>query len=1049
MPWELDEHQREAVESEEQAVMVVAGPGTGKTRVLTARIVWLTEEKGVDPDKILAITYTNRATAEMRTRLHGRSPDKGDSPASEVQVSTFHSWAYQLVRKYYEILDYPREPVVFDEDAQEQLLMRLLGERRIPEEAIPVRHLKQLLDRVKAEVAYPLMDSRYDPEHFELISDLFRSYQEELRLRGALDFADILLNALRLLYMHPDIRDEILSGIEHLLIDEFQDINPAQYRLIEAMSYPGLYLFAVGDEDQTIYAFRGSSGVFIDQFVADFNAKLIPLGTSYRCSDGILYSAGSLIAKNQRFYQLAPKPPSDLRLHPPLGIFELEDEEEEAHVTAKLINSWVKAGAEYRDIAILYRVHYLADECESYLINQDIPVLRLLPDRQRDEVPGDPLPLLRLASHDTEWDWDRAIGLPRDRLGELDDLRVRLAAIREGVPLHTLLGRPSRFKKLSSLARTQLSRLDKFVKALRRKEPTEAPSILLNLVTAHLYESKSPWRKDEDQWLKMEERTLCGIDCVPAATVLDEWRDSKDGIRIFHAPTITALLAAGMLETACVEILGIKVERIALPFPGDEMIEFPVDGRPVCLVGLNYSPEMFFLTETLLSGATYLSPEGVSDTAPESAAYKESYILALVAHKFASDLVGYRPGGGEDEVIVFFDLETTGTNIFRSEIVEIAAIKVLLKGGEYREVGEFHSLVKPRSSIPAGAKAVHGISDDDVSDAPSIADVLPRFLEFIGDAPLAGHNIDKFDVPILRRYASEVMDGVVPNLTLDTLPISRRMYPDEPHRLGVLADKFGIDKGTAHRALDDVRTNIGVFNELIATDDDTRARAFSQDLPVILAVAYAVDQDTDADAAIVNTAAARLIARYEGEIGEYPFVVSLAEDLSPRGLDTVVNTLKTLSRTSFEMSSEDTALAGRIALLREEALRLEDESSDVSLAEFLAHIALLTNGDFDSDEDAVRMMTLHAAKGLEFERVIILGLEQGNLPHRLALGKTVSEIEEERRLMYVGITRARKRAALVYVRRRNGFWRSKSMFLHELPKIATKTYRTKDRISGE
>ncbi len=1053
MPWELDDQQREAVECPDRAVMVVAGPGTGKTRVLTARVVWLTEYEGVDPSRILAITYTNRATAEMRSRLAskriGDGEDEHPSPASEVSVSTFHAWAYGLVRKYADALEFPREPVIFDEDAQEQLLRRILGRLRIPEEALPIRNLKQILDRVKADVACPVMDARFDPEHYELVAGIFKAYQEELQIRGALDFADILLTALRLLYMHPDIRDEILGSMDHLLIDEFQDINSAQYRLIEALEHPGLNLFAVGDEDQTIYAFRGSSGVFIDQFVADFHARLIPLGSSYRCSSAILYAAGSLIAKNRRFYQQIPHAPEGVRENPPIGVFELEDEDEENRLVGKLIKSWVEAGCEFRKIAILYRVHHLADDCESALINDDIPVLRLLPDRQRDEVPGDPLPLLRLAAIDTEWDWNRAIGLPRDRLGELDDLRVRIAAKNEDVPLFRLLGRPSRFKKLSALARYQLAKLNRFVNALRGKSTDEAPSALVNFVVGHLNDCRSPWLANEDEWLKNEENILSGFDRISPGAILEEWRGSKEGIRIFHAPTITGLLTARMLYDSCEEIIGIGAELVPLPFSIEGKADFPVDDRPVCVVGLNYPPETFFPKGTLLPRALYLTNEGVSETPPDDLQAEESFQLALTAHRFISDLVGYRPGGGEDEILVFFDLETTGTNIFRADIVEIAAVKVLLKDGEIHELGQFHSLVRPGFPIPAGASAIHGITDDDVADAPLPEDILPRFLEFIGDAPLAGHNIDSFDLPIVRRHAGELLDSVVTNLTLDTLTLSRRLFPGEPHRLEVLAEKFGIDTGTAHRALDDVRTNIAVFNEMIAIDEGFRARSFSQDLPVIFAVAHAVDEMTDIDPAFIMNAASRLLATHEGEIETLPFFKSLQGCLTQRGEANVLGILKGLSRGSFEISLDENALESRIQMLREEALRLEDERPDVTLGEFLAHIVLLTGGDFDSDEDAVRMMTLHAAKGLEFDRVIMLGMEQGNFPHYLALNKTVAEIEEERRLCYVGITRARQKAALIYARRRGGRWRNKSMFLYELPKNAYKTYRTKDRVSGK
>ncbi len=1064
MPLELDNAQREAVESPERAVMVVAGPGTGKTRVLSSRVRWLTEYQGVDPSKILAITYTNRAAAEMRSRLLPRkletvkasAPESGKSdlenpisPASEVTVATFHAWAYRLVRKYHRALGFNREPVIFDDDAKEQVLRKILAERRIPEEAAPVRHLKQHLDRVKSEVACPLMDIRYDPEHFETLMDIFRSYQQELDLRGVLDFSDILLTALRLLYLHPDIREEITGSIEHLLIDEFQDINSAQYRIVDALEHPGLSLFAVGDEDQTIYAFRGSSGVFIDRFVADFGAALIPLGSSYRCDAGILYAAGSLISNNGRFYQRAPNPPDDLREKPPIGVFEVEDEEEEAKIASKLIKSWINAGCEYREIAILYRVHYIADACESILIDSGIPTLRLLPERQKNLIPGDPLPLLKLAVIDTEWDWDRALGLPRDRLGELDDLRIRLAARKDDAPLYRLLNQPSKFKHMSALARSQLAGLNKFVRKLRNRADKDAPSELLNLAVKHLDENRSPWNKAEDEWLANEISIMQGFEKISPGVILDEWHASDDGIRIFHGPTITAYLAAKILMDLCEEILGIEAERIPVPFDRAEIGSSYIDSRPGVIIGLNSSPDIFYPPETLLPRATYITGEGVSDHQPENPVMEENVLLVLASLNFSSKLAGYRPGGGEDEILVFFDLETTGTDIFRSEIVEIAAVKVHLKGDDIRELGHFHSLIRPNKPVPASAQAIHGISDDDVRDAPHATEIIPGFLDFIGDAPLAGHNIDSFDLPILKRYAGELLNRVVQNLTLDTLPLSRRLFPDEPHRLTVLAEKFGIDTGTAHRALDDVRTNIEVFRKLTEIDESFRARGFLSDLPLILALAHAVDDNRESDPVFINQAAIRRFTAYDGEIEKHPFIETIKDDLTPGGLKNIIGILKTLARSIILETPGNPLLTGRIEMLREEALRLEDEHPEIMLGEYLGHIALLTDGDFESDEDAVRMMTLHAAKGLEFDRVIIIGMEQGNLPHRLAMNKTVLEIEEERRLLYVGLTRARKRAALVYARRRNGRWRGQSMFLHELPRRSYKRFRTKDRISGK
>ncbi|MCX6645048.1 MAG: exonuclease domain-containing protein, partial [bacterium] len=653
------------------------------------------------------------------------------------------------------------------------------------------------------------------------------------------------------------------------------------------------------------------------------------------------------------------------------------------------------------------------------------------------------------AAIDTEWDWDRALGMPRDRIGELDDLRVRLAARKEDIPLYRILNQPTRFRHMSALAGSNIAKLNKFVKRLRNLCNSEAPSGLLNTVIDHLRENEPPWTGKEDTWLSGEESALKGFDRFSPEAILEEWRGNKGGIRIFHAPTITAYFAARIISDLCEKVLGVDAERIPVAHSGTEPANMPIDTRPAVIVDLELPASRVFPSETLIPRAIYLTGEGISDSPDQNSSSNEKFNVVLAAHRFGSELAGYRPGGGEDEVIVFFDLETTGTDIFRSEIIEIAAVKAHLKGGEVRELGYFHSLVKPDNPIPKSAESVHGITDKDVRDAPHAIDILPRFLEFIGDSPLAGHNIDTFDFPILKRYAGSLLNRVVPNLTLDTLPLSRRLFPGEPHRLPVLAEKFGIDTGASHRALDDVRTNIKLFHRLIEIDEAYRARGFLAELPLMMSVAHAVDEAPDSDPAFINDAAARKLATFEGEIENHPFIKSIKNDLTDSGLKNITGIIKGLARMHISEPLEASLLKERIQMLRDEALRLEDEHPDISLSEYLAHIALLTDGDFDSDEDAVRLMTLHAAKGLEFDRVIIIGMEQGHLPHNLALRKTVQEVEEERRLCYVGLTRARKRAALIYARRREGRWRGKSMFLFELPKISYKLYKTKDRVSGK
>jgi DNA polymerase III epsilon subunit family exonuclease len=1053
MRWELDENQKQAVESPEKSIMVVAGPGTGKTRVLTARAQYLIESQGVDPSRIIAITYTNRAAAEMRTRIASSNREQTEfgvgnpSGISEISVSTFHSWAFRLVREHHKILGFTREPVVYDDEASEQFIRLILGRKRIPEEVFPVRNIKNTLDSVKSMIACPVGNRRVDPEFTEQVYDLFRAYQEELTLRNALDFNDILLNALRLFFLHTDIKDEIAGKIDHLLIDEFQDINSIQYMLVKEIYREGMNLFAVGDEDQTIYGFRGSSGEYIDRFVSDFNGVLIPLGTSYRCSNEILYAAGSLIGNNRRHYQIPPRAAKNIKENPPVAIYEMEDEDEESRLVAKQLRAWAEAGCAYRDMAVLYRIHNLADDCERELINSGIPVQRLGNDPHRKEIPGDPTPFLRLAVADSEWDWEKAIGIPRERLGELDDLRLRLEAQRKNEKLDKIISKPSSFKHLSALARNQLSEINRFVKKLRKMTESDAPSMIVNEVSSHIAENTPAFLPVEDDWIRKKELEISGFDEFTPGAILEQWGKSKDGIRIFHAPTITSLISANMLQRACEKILKIKSEVIPFPFNANEKAKYPVDDRPACVIGLNLRQAGLFPESTLVSQVLYIYPGSVAFSPVEVQGQQENFAIALTTHRVISELTGFRPGGAKGEQIIFFDLETTGTDIFNSEIVEIAAVAVHLRDGDIRESGEFHSLVKPMNPIPAGASNVHGIKDDDVKDAPSIKEILPKFIEFIGDHPLSGHNIEKFDLPILRRWCGIHLKDTIPNLFIDTYPMSTRLFPGEPHRLEVLAEKLAVKHGQAHRALDDVRMNIGIFKKMLVIDESRRARSFSSEVALELGVAMFLDDDYSGESEHLKNAAGRYISSVGSEVAEIPFVKSLRESLTKQAWTRLVNIVTDLSRHVVEEEELNVRIRSRVEFMRDEALKLEDENSDVSITELLAHISLLTESDFESDEDAVRMMTLHAAKGLEFDRVLIIGMEHGTLPHRLALNKTVEEIEEERRLLYVGLTRARDKVGLSYVRHRNGMWRGPSMFIREIPRNAVKKLKSRRKIS--
>src|SRR5689334_9313983 len=292
----LNPQQREAVTHGPGPLLVLAGAGSGKTRVITSRIAWLIGERGVHPASILAVTFTNKAAAEMLSRVERMVPSIGGRP----WIGTFHSTSLRMLRRYADRLGYTKSFAVYDTADQLTLVRRCMRELQMSDDAFPPRSILSRISHAKNELIGPAEYEKHNLDFFGArVAEVYRLYQKRLREYDAMDFDDLIGKYVQLLGEHDDVREEIHNRFQHLLIDEYQDTNRAQYALIKALAGDRGNIVAVGDEDQSIYRFRGADINNILNFEHDFpGAKIVKLEQNYRSTGNILDAATGVVAHN-------------------------------------------------------------------------------------------------------------------------------------------------------------------------------------------------------------------------------------------------------------------------------------------------------------------------------------------------------------------------------------------------------------------------------------------------------------------------------------------------------------------------------------------------------------------------------------------------------------------------------------------------------------------------------------------------------------------------------------------------------------------------------
>ena len=362
----LNAPQREAVTSGEGPLLILAGAGSGKTRTLTRRVAWLIREQGVAPWRILAVTFTNKAAAEMKERLRQLLGD-----AELPWVATFHATCVRILRREIAVLGFTSAFTIYDDQDQERLLREILRELDVSEKLLRPRAAAAAIDRAKNAGLMPDEIERGD-SFADLVARVYERYQLRMRQANALDFGDLLLYALRLFEDHPEVLARYQERFQYLLVDEFQDTNRIQYRLVELLAARYRNLCVVGDDDQSIYRWRGADVGNILGFERDFSGcKTIRLEQNYRSTRTILDAAGAVVAKNvgRKGKTLWTENPSGERI----TLETLPDDLEESRFVAAEISRLKQSGRRCRDIAVFYRTNAQSRVLEEALVRERLP----------------------------------------------------------------------------------------------------------------------------------------------------------------------------------------------------------------------------------------------------------------------------------------------------------------------------------------------------------------------------------------------------------------------------------------------------------------------------------------------------------------------------------------------------------------------------------------------------------------------------------------------------------------------------------------------------
>ena len=607
----LNPAQREAVEHVHGPILVLAGAGSGKTRVLTMRIAALIDRHGVPPERIFAVTFTNKAAGEMKHRI-GRLLDRDPSG---LWIGTFHSLSARLLRREAELLGFSRRFTIYDEDDRLGLIKRLMEQRSHSTKLFPPRAVQSLISAAKNRMVPPseLAGSSPFDRLAQVAADVYGALGPALKAANAMDFDDLLLHPLTLFREHPDRLKAYQARFNFVLVDEFQDTNKAQYELIRRLGSHG-NVFAVGDDDQSIYGWRGADVRNMQEFLRDFEgARLVRLEENYRSTQVVLDAANGVIAENSG--RIGKTLTTRRHGGEPVTLLAAADERDEAEWVARELEKRSAAGEwTLSEMAVLYRTNSQSRALEEAFRRAGVPyrLIGATSFYERREV-KDLLAYLRLVANPADDEaFLRAVGVPRRGLGDTSLATLGRAAAQWGKPQLETARIAERVPDLRPNVREAFRRFAEFIDGLTGRAQTLPPAeVLEQLIRAIDYEAylHAEGPEGADRWENVRELVASAADWseevsddpesgTPLERFLEEAallsaNDSivgnEDGV------TLMTLHTAKGLEWPVVVLTGLEHGLFPLA-RAEEQPDGLEEERRLCYVGVTRAKDKLYLT---------------------------------------------------------------------------------------------------------------------------------------------------------------------------------------------------------------------------------------------------------------------------------------------------------------------------------------------------------------------------------------------------------------------------------------------------------------------
>lgn len=653
----LNDRQREAASKIEGALLILAGAGSGKTRTITYRIAHMIKEIGISPYSILAVTFTNKAAKEMKERVE----DLIGEDAKKTMISTFHSFGLRLLRIYGDRLGYSANFSIYDVDDQKRVIKGILKELVVKDKNLTEGIIASKISKLKEEETpieeYEKSEGNYN-QNAKIIAEVYRRYNIVLKNNNGMDFSDILVNTKKILEI-PDVLNRIQEKFRYIMVDEYQDTNNIQYNIINKIAKKYGNICVVGDENQSIYGFRGANIQNILDFEKDYpDAEVVKLEENYRSTSVILDAANAVIKNNTsaRDKKLWTKKTSGEKIK---VLSSVDGREEVSLIVNEILKGKIQEGKKYRDFTILYRINAQSRLFEEGFLRNNIPykVFGGMQFYQRAEIKDVIAYLSVINNNQDSLNLTRILNVPKRKIGDKSLEKINEFAKNNGISVYEALGKAQEITTLTANMRTVLSEFYEMMEYFREISESETVSelfkTLINKIKYYDYLDSTyedaESRRENIEELKnsikeMEEvvetmtlrEYLENVSLVSATDNLEEERD--------YVKLMTIHNSKG-LEFPNVFIAGMEDEI----FPGQRAMFEPKEleeERRLCYVAITRAEDRLYISYAanrfMYGQESFRTPSKFIDEIPENLLERNIKMPEIKREKPKSDLSQFK-----------------------------------------------------------------------------------------------------------------------------------------------------------------------------------------------------------------------------------------------------------------------------------------------------------------------------------------------------------------------------------------------------------------------